>query len=132
MKKELSQDSLARLFGYLLQHMKCMEVRLDYARCGLSTTKKLTINQAMTKVRTAIDHLCGLLPDGESVAQIKKELDKVDLVYVMTLTEQLCQMDGPTLEEVTELIDRFLEEKKQHHETIDVVPAERTQDGAHA
>jgi hypothetical protein len=43
--------------------------------------------------------------------KVKSELDKVDLVYVMVLTEQLFKLPKEDMEEVTELIDQYLIKK---------------------
>ena len=49
--------------------------------------------------------------------EVKKNLDKVDLVYVMVLTEQLFRMKAEDMEEGTELIDDYL--KRKYGDTAD-------------
>lgn len=111
MSKELSQDTIGELFMNIMQHMKCIEVRLDYAKAATTQKQKYAINGAVNKVKTAINHLCDLLPNSQAVMEVKKNLDKVDLVYVMVLTEQLFRMKAEDMEEVTELIDDYLKKK---------------------
>lgn len=116
MAEVLSDDSIGKLFRYMLQHMKCMEVRLEYAKCLSSQKQKHTLNQSLNKIRAAMDHLCGLLPDSEAVLKIKADLEQVDLVYVMALTEGLSMLNTQTLEEVSDVVEQFLENKT--HTTI--------------
>lgn len=111
MSEELSTDTAGNLFMTLLQHMKCIEVRLAYAKCHLSSKQRLTIQQSIQKVKVAIDHICNLLPNSDAIMSVKKELDKSNLVYVMLLTEQLIALDDNELEEVVELIDNHLMSK---------------------
>ena len=95
----------------LMQHMKCIEVRLDYAKASTSHKQKYAINNAVQKTRAAINHICDLLGDSDQVLKIKKDLDKVDLVYVMVLTEQLFNLPGEDMENITEMIDEYLTNK---------------------
>lgn len=95
----------------IMQHMKCIEVRLDYAKAATTQKQKYAINSAVNKVKGAINHLCDLLPNSQAVLEVKKNLDQVDLVYIMVLTEQLFKMKTDDLEEVTELIDDYLKKK---------------------
>jgi hypothetical protein len=108
---ELRKDTIGELFMNLMQHMKCIEIRLDYAKASTSQKQKYAINNAVTKTRLAINHICDLLGNSEQVMKVKSELDKVDLVYVMVLTEQLFKLPKEDMEEVTELIDQYLMKK---------------------
>lgn len=117
MSHELSHDTIGELFMNIMQHMKCIEVRLDYAKAATTQKQKYAINGAVTKVKGAINHLCDLLPNSQAVLDVKKNLDQVDLVYIMVLTEQLFKMKTDDLEEVTELIDDYL--KKKYGQPID-------------
>ena len=109
---QLSQDSLSQLFSTVLQHFKCIEVRIDLAKALTSQNQKYALNNALTKVRVAIDHLAGLLPDSDSVLKLKKELDRPDIVYVMLFTEQLMQAIRPDdMEEVVELLQQYIDNK---------------------
>ena len=117
MPHELSHDTIGELFMNTMQHMKCIEVRLDYAKVATTQKQKYAINGAVNKVKNAINQLCDLLPDSKAVLEIKKNLDKADLVYVMVLTEQLFRMKTEDLEEVTDIIDDYL--KKKYGEPVD-------------
>lgn len=108
---ELSRDTIGELFMNLLQHLKCMEVRLDYAKAASTQKQKYAIGKAFTKAQGAINDICDLLGNSDMVAKVKKELDKTDLVYIMTLTEQLFRMKEEDLEKVTDMIDEYLKEK---------------------
>lgn len=108
---ELRKDTIGELFMNLLQHMKCIEVRLEYAKAATSQKQKYAIDNAVRKVRVAINHMCDLLGDSSQVLQIKSNLDRVDLVYVMVLTEQLFNLPSEDMETVTEMIDEYLNNK---------------------
>lgn len=108
---ELRRDTVRELFKNLLQHMKCIEVRLDYAKAATSQKQKYAISAAVGKVKAAINTICDLLGDSNMVLQVKKELDKTDLVYVMLLTEQLSDVPAEDLEEISEMIDNYLTQK---------------------
>lgn len=108
---ELSKDTVGELIKNLMQHLKCIEVRLEYAKAATSQKQKYAINHAVMKTKAAINHICDLLGDSNQVLKVKSELDKVDLVYVMVLTEQLFSLPQEAMEEVTEVIDKYLIEK---------------------
>lgn len=95
----------------IMQHMKCIEVRLEFAKAATTQKQKYAIGQAIKKVSAGINTICDLLGDSDMVLKVKKDLDKTDLVYVMLLTEQLFQMPEEDLEEVTEMIDNHLIKK---------------------
>lgn len=111
MSQELRKDTISGLFMNLLQHMKSMEVRLDYAKVVTSQKQKYAINQALVKVKAAVNTICDLLGDSEMVLQVKKELDNADLVYVMLLTEQLLALPSEDLGEVTDMIEEYINKK---------------------
>lgn len=104
----MNNRPIAELFETVLQHAKCIEIRIDYAKAITSKQDKYILTQALTKVKSAIDTICSLLPNSESILKIKKNLDQADMVYVMVLTEQLMRIRPADMEEVVELIDNFL------------------------
>lgn len=108
---ELRKDTIGELFMNLLQHMKCIEVRLEYAKAATSQKQKYAIDNAVRKVKVAINHICDLLGDSNQVMMVKSELDKVDLVYVMVLTEQLFSTPKEDMEIISEMIDKYLSDK---------------------
>ena len=108
---ELNNDTVGQLFMNILQHMKCIEIRLDYAKCLSQKQQKHTINQALAKIRSGIDQICGLLPTSDMVVKIKNDLDKTDLVYVMLATELLFNLPSEDLEHITEYIDEYMNKK---------------------
>lgn len=95
----------------ILQHMKCIETRLDFAKAITSQKQKYAISQAVVKTQSAINTICDLLGDSSMVMKIKKDLDKADLVYVMLLTEQLFTVPPEDLEEISGMIDNYLNTK---------------------
>lgn len=107
----MNNKPIAELFETVLQHAKCIEIRIDYAKALTSKQDKYLLTQALTKIRSAIDTICSVLPNSESVLKIKKNLDQADMVYVMVLTEQLMRIRPTDMEEVIELIDEFLMNK---------------------
>ena len=80
MSEEISQDTLGQLFCTVLQHMKCIEVRIDVAKSLTSQKHKYVLNNALTKIRVAIDHIAGLLKDSDMILKLKKELDRPDQI----------------------------------------------------
>jgi hypothetical protein len=107
----MDQGTVGELFMCVMQHMKCIEVRLDFAQALTSQKQKYALGQARKKVEVAINHLCDLLPDSDTVLQVKKQLDDADLVYVMLLTEQLLKLKSEDLEEVVSLIENHINTK---------------------
>ena len=107
----LSEQSAGELFTCVLQHLKCIEIRLECAKATTSQKQKFALSNAVRKVKIAIDHLCDLLPNSDAVLEVKKELDKANLVYVMLLTEQLINLSDEDLEEVIELIETHINNK---------------------
>lgn len=111
MSDVLSEDSVSKLFANVMQHMKCIEVRLDYAKAATSQKQKFALKSAVTKMTSAINTLCSLLPDGEAVLEVKKRLEEAELVYLMVLTEQLFDLPKEDLENITQMIDDYLIKK---------------------
>lgn len=111
---EIKTDSIAQLFMTVLQHMKCIEVRMDYAKVNTTQKQKMVLANSIQKVRVAINDICSLLPDSDKVIQIKKELDKSNLVYVMVFTEQLMRAKEEDLEVLASMIENYLDEKYQN------------------
>ena len=111
MSQKLKKDTIGELFKNLLQHMKSMEVRLDFAKAITSQKQKYVINNALTKVNSAINHVCDLLGDSEMVLKVKKDLDQADLVYIMLLTEQLLELSSEDLGEITDMIELHINKK---------------------
>ena len=110
-EKTLPNDTVGELFMSVLQHMKCIETRLDFAKATTTQKQRYALNNAVQKVKVAINHICDLLGDSNMVLQVKKELDKSDLVYVMLLTEKFSSMTAEDLEEVDTLIEDFINNK---------------------
>ena len=114
----LSEQTISQLFETVLQHAKCIEIRIDYARALSSQKQKYALTQALNKARSAIDNICNLLPDSDSILKVKKKLEEADMVYVMVLTEQLMRIRPDDMEEVIDLIDNFLINKYGQSEQV--------------
>lgn len=121
MSTELKKDTIGELFMNIMQHMKCIEVRLDYAKAASSQKQKYAISQAVKKVSSGINTICDLLGDSDMVLKVKKNLDRADMVYVMVLTEQLFELPQEDLEEVTEMIDKYLINKYEQQPDSETV-----------
>lgn len=104
--------TIGELFMCVLQHMKCIEVRLDYAKALTSQKQKYALGQAVNRMKGAINSLCDLLPDSDTVLKVKKDLDKTDLVYVMLLTEKFSQLTADELEEVDQILEQYITKKR--------------------
>lgn len=111
MPEILRDDTLTQLFTTVLQHMKCIEVRLDYARVATSQKQRYVLGNAVNKVQGAINHICDLLPDSTAILKVKKELDDPKLVYLMIFTEQLMRAEPGDMEDLVEIIEKHLDEK---------------------
>jgi hypothetical protein len=105
------EDSVGSVFKAVLQHLKCIEVRLDFAKALTSQKQKYALGNAVQKVKIAINHLCDLLPSSSGAMEVKKELDSEHLVYIMLLTEQLYDLGSEDIEEVIELIENHINKK---------------------
>jgi hypothetical protein len=108
----MDKETVGELFMCVMQHMKCIEVRLEFTKALLSQKQKYALAQSQKKVEVAINHLCGLLPDSDTVLKIKKDLDKSELVYVMLLTEKFSQLTAEELEEVDVLLESYINNKR--------------------
>lgn len=109
---QLGEDTIRGLFTAVLQHAKCIEVRTEYAKRLTSKNQKNVLARALVKIKSAINDICDLLPDSKSVLSVKQELNKEHIVYTMLITEQLIDLQPEYLEEIVELIEKYLKDKK--------------------
>lgn len=100
----------------VMQHMKCIEVRLEFAKALTTQKQKYALSQAAKKTESAINTLCDLLPDSGAVLKVKKDLDKTDLVYVMLLTEKFSSLTQEELEEVDVMLESYIKNKRALNE----------------
>lgn len=107
------EDSIGQLTRFLLYHFKSIEVRLQYSKVinEFRFDDKKKLNLAITKVAGGINEFLSIVKNEKLVTAIKKELDGADLVYVLTLTEQLFDLKSEDLEEITDMIDNYLKLK---------------------
>lgn len=106
-----SQERLGHLIRHLLYHIKSVEIRMLCSTTDFKGDSKHKLNQAINKTRLAIDSVCDMFNNQEVIVTLKKHLDEVDLVYYMTLTEQLFDLKREDLEEITDMIDEYLIKK---------------------
>jgi len=106
------KGTIGELFMCVMQHMKCIEVRIECCKALLSQKQKYAMGQALRKVETAIDNICDLLPDSSAVRMVKKELDNPNLVYVMLLTEKFSALTPDELEEIDQILEDFIIKKR--------------------
>jgi hypothetical protein len=109
--KELSELSATELFSSTLQHIKCIEVRLECAKATTTQKQKQTLNNALLKVKSALNHICDLLPNSDAVIEVKRELERPDLVYVMLIMEQILKIPTDDMEDIVELIENYINTK---------------------
>lgn len=114
----MSEKSIAELFETVLQHIKCIEARIECAKPLTSQNQKYVLHTALTKVQAALNNICSLLPNSDSILKVKKHLEETDIVYVMLLTEQLMRIRPDDMEEVIELLDNYLFKKYGQSEQV--------------
>jgi hypothetical protein len=108
------KDTVSRLVMTLLYHFKSVEHRLEWSKAidKFHGRDKLTINNAINKVRTAINDVASMAKTPEQTRQIKATLlDDDRMVLFMTLVEQMFDQPIEDLQEITDLIDHYLQNK---------------------
>ena len=109
--ESLSKQSVGELFSSVLQHMKCIQTRIEYASALTSKQDRYVLTNASKRVESAINSICSLLPNKEDIQVIKKELESPDFVYVMLLIVSLYNLPNDDLDEVVDLIQNFIDKK---------------------
>ena len=109
-------EPLGDLVKCLLIHMKIIEIRMEFSTYQHKGHSKYKLNQSINKVKSAINDVCNLCSNKNIVTKIKNRLENVDLVYHMTLAEQLYDVNEETLKDITDLIDNYLLKKSQKNE----------------
>lgn len=109
-------EPLGDVVKCLLIHMKSIQVRMQYTTHMFKGDSKHKVNLCINKVEAAINGIIALANNPEMTLQIKKALDKADLVYHMVLAEQLYDINEETLVEITDLIDDYLLKKTKAYE----------------
>lgn len=110
--KELKKDTIGELFMNVLQHMKCIQIRIEFAKHFTSQKQKYALDMSVKKAKSAIDNICDLLGDSSMVLKVKKELDESKMVYVMLLTEKFSQLTTEELEEIDEILEDYIIKKR--------------------
>lgn len=115
------QDNIGLFIRYLLYHYKSIEIRLEnsIAVKELRQNDKHKIKLSLQKVKIAIDDVIKMTQNQEVIDALQKELNGVDLVYYMTLTEQLFDLNSDCLYDITNLIDDYLEKKLLKEQNIE-------------
>lgn len=109
-EEEKRNKQVGSLLGFLLQHMKCMESRLECAKMFTNRQEKYVLTTALNRVQSGINTIYSFLPPA-TVDKAKKALDRPDLVYMMVVMEELMMIPPDEIEEVVDLINKFRTEK---------------------
>lgn len=108
-------ESIGFLIRYILYHFKSIEERLKWSKAihKFKQNDKHSINRGIVKVASGINELLNIIQreNPDLVSTIKQDVEKTDLVYYMTLTEQLFDLKSEDLDEITDLIDNYLKNK---------------------
>lgn len=107
----MEEKPIHNLIGYLLQHTKCMEIRLEYATAQTSQYQKHILKKATDKVKSALETIFTLFPDKASIEHSKKVLDRADIVNVMLITEELLKVPEEDIENIVDIINNYLDNK---------------------
>lgn len=111
MAEELSQNNISNLFACVLEHLKCIELRIEAAKGLTSQKQKYALTKGLQAARSAINNICDLMPDTASVMEVKKHLDRPDLVYLMLITEEMFRLPPEDVEYVIETTRDYIEKK---------------------
>jgi predicted ABC-type ATPase len=103
----LSESGISELFMCVLQHLKCIEVRIEAAKTATSHRQKQTLNKAYNSAQNSIEQICTLINNKESINEIKTFLSRSDLLYLMLITEQLFKFPPESLEEILDVIEKY-------------------------
>ena len=111
MAEELSYNSVSDLFACVLEHLKCIELRIEVAK-GLTTHKqKHALSKAMSSAQVAVNHVCDLMPDTAGVLKVKEHLNRPDLLYLMLITEEMFRLPPEDVEHVVEMTRTYIDDK---------------------
>jgi hypothetical protein len=111
MDDQLSENSISDLFACVLQHLKCIEIRIEASKSLTSKQQKYILGKALKAAQLAVNEVCSLMPDSKSVLTVKKYLDRADLVYLMLITEEVFRVPPDDVEEVVDMIQTFINNK---------------------
>ena len=112
----MNQDSnkIGNLLRTLLYHSKSIEHRLQFYKDStnqlIHNDKKILTN-SIHKVNIAIDNIIGIVRDKKVTELIKKEVESIDVTYISVILEQLYDLPLEDLENITDLIDDYLNKK---------------------
>lgn len=114
-------ESVGFLLRYILYHFKSIEERLNWSKAihKFKQNDKHTINKAIQKVAAGINDLISIVhrESPALVTAIKADVQKTELVYYMTLTEQLFDLREEDLDQITDMIDTYLKNKYYKNDT---------------
>ena len=107
------KDTLSRLVMSTLHHFKSVEHRMEWSKVThqFGGKDKHIVNSAINKVRSAITDLVTLSSPQSRIAINQTLRCDERLVQYMSLVEQLYELPLDDLEEVTCIIDYYLEQK---------------------
>lgn len=108
------KDTFGEIMRSMVHHLKSIEHYIEWSKVirGFHGQDKNKMNAAANKVRVAINEVAQVAHYKPLVDAIQTEVrDDERMCYVMTLVEQLYDLDTETLGDVTDLIDDFLNKK---------------------
>ena len=106
-------DTTGNLIRTILYHIKSIEHRITYYKAinNFKQNDKHKINNAINKVKLAINEIISIVNDKEIIDLIKKNLESTDIIYSSLLLEQMYSLSSDDLGEITDLIDEYLHKK---------------------
>jgi hypothetical protein len=110
----IAEETVGKLFRYLLFHMKSVAVRLEWSTAihEFRQQDKNTVNRSINKVNLALKDVLGICSNPDIGRQIQKELNNVDhLADFMALVEQTMELKDEDFKEVVDLIETYLQNK---------------------
>lgn len=109
-EEQQRNKTVGSLLSFLLQHMKCMESRIEFTKALTNKQEKYVLTTALNRINSGFNAIFSLIPDS-TVAEIKQKLERPDLVYMMVIMEEMMQIPVGDIEEVVELINDFIQKK---------------------
>jgi hypothetical protein len=118
-ENQLNENQVTDLFVHVLEHLRCIEIRIQAAKGITTKNQKHALGKALKNAQLAIDNVCGILPDTKSVVNVKNYLERADLVYLMLITEQVFRVPPEDVEIIVELIENHINTKYRNTDVKD-------------
>lgn len=109
-EEQQRNKTVGSMLSFLLQHMKCMESRIEFTKVLTNKQEKYVLTTALSRINSGFNAIFSLIPKA-TVIEIKQKLERPDLVYMMVIMEEMMQIPVGDIEEVVELINDFIHKK---------------------